>query len=86
MKTYRQCNALMGKVRDQLYKAYDKGYEQGKTDFKRADGKWDVENLGAKGMWYRCSNCKRYAIAGYMFCPQCGSKMIDSEEEEDELE
>lgn len=75
MKTYRQCNALMGKVRDQIYKAYDKGYEQGKTDHQRLPGAWTREALGVKGVWYRCSNCQKYAIADYLFCPQCGSDM-----------
>lgn len=80
-KVYRQCNGLMGKVRDQLYRAYDKGYEQGKTDFKRADGEWSKEALGVKGLWYRCSNCQRYAIADYLYCPQCGSRMGSRDDE-----
>ena len=73
-KTYRQCNGMMGKIRDQVYKAYDKGYEQGKTDYRRLQGTWK-QAIGVKGMWYKCSNCKGLAIAYYAFCPLCGSDM-----------
>ena len=81
-KNYRQCNLLMKKMHDAIWSAYDKGYEQAKTDFKRQDGKWTKEALGVKGIWYRCSNCQKYAIADYLFCPQCGSDMRPKEEEE----
>lgn len=80
-KNYRQCNPLMKKMHDAIWSAYDKGYEQAKTDFKRQDGKWTKEALGVKGIWYRCSNCEKYAIADYLFCPQCGSDMRPKEEE-----
>lgn len=79
-KTYRQCNGMMSKVRDQIYKAYDKGYEQGRTDYQRRDGEWTRDALGVKGVWYKCSNCQKYAIAEYAFCPQCGSDMRGEKE------
>lgn len=74
-KTYRQCNGMMGKIRDQVYRAYDKGYEQGKIDYQRLPGTWEKQALGIQGVWFKCSNCYKLAIADYAFCPQCGSDM-----------
>ena len=63
----RDCFAL-------LQKAYDRGYEQGKKDFKPADGYWSliVTNIGAM---YKCSKCKKHDIAPESFCCHCGTKM-----------
>jgi len=80
-KNLRQCNPLMTNVRDSVHRAYNLGYEQAKKDYKRLDGKWTREALGVKGVWYKCGNCQKYAIADYAFCPQCGSDMRGLDDE-----
>lgn len=75
MKNYRNLNGCVSRMHRLLYEAYDKGYAQAKKDCGRPVSKWKRETLGIKGIWYRCENCKRYAIADYLFCPHCGADM-----------
>ena len=83
MKVYRNLNGCVSRMHRVIYEAYDKGYAQGRKDFERLPGKWKKEALGVKGIWYRCENCKRYAIADYLFCPQCGSPMTEEDNGKD---
>ena len=77
MKHYRNLNGCVSKMHRVIYDAYDKGYQQGRQDYERTKGEWTKEALGVKGIWYRCGNCQRYAIADYLFCPHCGSPMTE---------
>lgn len=74
MRNYRQLNKLMSDMREIIRFAYDKGYNQGKTDFKRNDGHW-ITVTGRNFVQFRCNNCKEMAITDYLFCPFCGSDM-----------
>ena len=76
MKHYRNLNGCVTKMHRVLYDAYDKGYKQGRTDYERLRAEWQevpTENYTS----FRCSNCKSFAIAKYLFCPHCGSPMSE---------
>lgn len=72
MKVYRNLNGCVSRMHRVIYEAYDKGYAQGRKDFEKPKTSWKQEALGAKGVWYRCENCQKYAIADYIYCPFCG--------------
>lgn len=74
MKNYRQCNRLVGACREAIQQAYDKGYEQAKTDFKRRDGKWIPVDTPLGRQW-KCDGCNSIEVGMYLFCPTCGSDM-----------
>ena len=76
MKHYRNLNGCVSKMHRVLYDAYDKGYAQGKTDFKRNKGEWSKAPAN-RYMGYLCSNCNHVCIASYPFCPYCGSPMTE---------
>lgn len=73
MKKYTQINNLVTDSRNLLHKAYDRGYEQAKEDYKRPPTHWTVEYTEG-GIQFICAACKRPAIASYLYCPNCGSK------------
>lgn len=76
MKHYRNLNGCVSKMHRVLYDAYDKGYKQGRTDYERLRAEWqDVPQKNYTS--FRCSNCKSFAIAKYLFCPHCGSPMSE---------
>ena len=58
-----------------LQRAYERGYEQGKIEYKRQPTKLIPEYVEGC-MQFRCENCKRATIANYMFCPNCGCEVI----------
>ena len=71
MKVHRQCNRLFGSLRDSLYEAYDKGYEQAKSDYEKPAINWIAEPREG-GIQFKCDGCNSYAIANYPHCPWCG--------------
>ena len=73
-KCHRSVNKLVGGSRDLLYEAYDKGYEQGKTDYERHPGHWTMKNGTRYGV-YECSECFVRNFVPTMFCPDCGAPM-----------
>ena len=75
-KKYTQINNLVSDTKENLHKAYDRGYEQGKEDYKRPQTTWTPEP-GEKGMQFRCNRCNKPTIAAYLYCPNCGSRSID---------
>lgn len=74
MKVYRNLNGCVSRMHRVIYEAYDKGYAQGRKDFKRSSGNW----FPAKGkhdyMTFLCSSCNEPSIAPYSYCPWCGSE------------
>lgn len=77
-KHYRNLNGCVTKMHRVIYEAYDKGYRQAKNDYSRSPGKWEPEVINGVS-WWRCGNCKRYAIANYQYCPHCGSIMEEDD-------
>lgn len=73
-KHYRCLNNESHKCMMALRAAYDRGYEQAKSDYKRRDGYWTLK-LVASGGEYECSECKKHSMAPGFFCQICGSKM-----------
>lgn len=80
-KKYTQVNNLVTQSRENLHKAYDRGYEQAKKDYKRPPTHWIAESKEGE-IQFRCYQCGKYAIAAYLFCPNCGS--ISKEDVENE--
>ena len=76
MKHYRNLNGCISKMHRIIYDAYDRGYKQGRTDYERNRGDWQLVPQ-QRYTGFRCSNCKNYAIAKYTFCPHCGSPMTE---------
>lgn len=77
-KNYRSCNRLVGDARDAVHAAYDRGYQQAKTDYKRNNNEW-IPTPNEKFISYKCSGCQSLSIAKYSFCPHCGSDMREDE-------
>lgn len=73
-KNYRQCNQLITDMRDIIHRAYSRGYEQAKVDYKRNNEQW-IKQTGGTYISYICSGCKSKAVAQYCFCPHCGADM-----------
>ena len=58
---------------------FKEGYKQaiidGKTNFSRPQGEWQVnDNLG-ECIYYTCSNCGEISCCKGNFCPDCGADM-----------
>ena len=70
-KKYTQLNNLVTQSRENLHKAYDRGYAQAKEDYKRPMTEWIPEAYEG-GVQFRCKQCKRMSIAAYLYCPHCG--------------
>ena len=75
-KKYRQINNLITESKENLHKAYDRGYAQAKEDYKRPLTTWTADPHES-GMQFICSVCKKPAIAAYLYCPNCGSRRKD---------
>ena len=73
-KKYTQINNLVTDSRENLHKAYDRGYEQAKKDYKTPTTKLTPEPCEG-GIQFRCKTCKRLTIACYPYCPYCGGKV-----------
>lgn len=70
-KKYTQLNNLVTESKENLHKAYDRGYAQAKEDYKRTKTSWAIEPCEG-GIQFKCEKCKRYSIAAYLYCPHCG--------------
>ena len=69
----------MDNIANDLVKAFNEGYKQGKADAVK-HGKWIPVVNGRGG--YECSECHEYALFYQsrveclsLFCPHCGSMM-----------
>ena len=78
-KKYTQINNLVTASRENLHKAYDRGYEQAKKEYKRNLLHWKPECTEG-GVQFRCDICNQPSIAAYLFCPNCGN--ISKEKED----
>ena len=72
--------------KDELRKAlqydreqYRKGYEDAVLD--KTHGKWEMID-SCEPIRYGCSNCKILSWDTYNYCPNCGAKMDEREDEE----
>jgi len=61
-------------------------YESGKASADRPTGNWikcDFHDFGARVYWnYKCTNCEAVYSTQYNYCPDCGAKMKQEEENE----
>ncbi len=73
-KHYRNLNGIIGKSKEIICQAYDRGYKAGKEDYEKPPTKLTPECVEG-GMQFRCENCKRAMIANYTFCPYCGCEV-----------
>lgn len=64
-----------------LQRAYDRGYEQAETDYKKPEISW-VPTPCKYGNQFRCTGCGKLAIAIYRYCPNCGCKYGEPENAE----
>jgi hypothetical protein len=66
-------------VGDDLAKAYDEGYEQGKKDAIQRHGHVVFKNVVYKGKYKSsyafCSECERELDDVYSYCHYCGAKL-----------
>jgi hypothetical protein len=68
---YKQITNEVKESRLLLQKAYERGYKQAETDYKKSPINWKAEPREG-GIQFRCSGCNSYAIANYPHCPWCG--------------
>ena len=62
----------MNNIADEIYKAYEEGYADGKKDSTR-HGWWDYD---AEYDMFACAICDREVDRDdYEYCPWCGTKM-----------
>jgi hypothetical protein len=54
-----------------LQKAYDRGYAQAEADYKKPEIGW-IPTPCKGGIQFRCDGCRKFAIAAYEYCPNCG--------------
>lgn len=73
-RKYTQINNLVTDSRENLHKAYDRGYEQAKKEYAVQPTNFKPEPHEG-GIQFRCEKCKRLAIAFYPYCPYCGKKV-----------
>lgn len=62
------------KIHEATEQAYKNGYEKGKRDAVKPNGRWKCAGLGD----YYCSLCC-FVVSGsnYHYCPHCGANMMD---------
>jgi len=75
-RKYTQINNLVSDSRDNLHKAYDRGYEQAKKDYQPGLTQLKCEP-GEGGLQFKCIKCSRLLIAHYPYCPYCGRIVED---------
>lgn len=43
-------------------------------------GRWTIAPIGGYMLLHQCSNCLRHSVVKSKYCPNCGVKMVESEE------
>jgi len=72
-------------IADDLVKAFNDGYEQGKADAMPVEhGAW-VFMSDSVGEYSCCSWCGHEGFKGMNYCPNCGARM-DGEKKDNEAE
>ena len=75
-RKYTQINNLVSDSRNNLHKAYDRGYEQAKKDYQKQPTQL-ISEYREGGLQFRCKQCAERMIAHYRYCPYCGRIVED---------